>query len=74
MRDHSLICSLGEIRREQEDEVSGIGRGKLGHLLVWRAHGGLVPSLFSGDILHLRRAHLRRRENQQWGGIRVVTL
>ena len=67
-RSHSLISSLGEIQREQEDEVSGIGRGKLGRLLAWRAHGGLVPSLFSGELLVLRRAH------HQWGGLRELRL
>jgi hypothetical protein len=56
-RGHSLICSLQEFEREKEDEVSGIGRGKLGRLLAWREPVGLEPSLFSGELLHLRRAH-----------------
>jgi hypothetical protein len=47
---HSLICSpreLGEEQRdEQRDEDGGYGRGKLGCLLSWRAHGGLDPLLF----------------------------
>jgi hypothetical protein len=73
-RGHSLICSLQEFEREQEDEVSGRGRGKLGCLLAWRAHGGLVPCLFTEELLHLRRVHLRRRAHQQWGGLRVVRL
>ena len=71
-RGHSLICSLQEFEREQEDEVSGIGRGKLGRLLAWRAHGGLVPSLFSGELPVLRRAHLRRRAHHQWGVLREL--
>ena len=66
MRGHSLICSLQEFEREKD--VSGIGRGKLGHLLAWRAHGGLVPSLFSGELPVLRRAH------HQWGGLRELSL
>jgi hypothetical protein len=73
-RGHSLICSLGEIEREQEDEVSGIGRGKLGRLLAWRAHGGLVPCLFIEELPVLRRAHLRRRVHHQWGGLRELRL
>jgi hypothetical protein len=73
-RVHSLICSLGEIQRKQEDDVLGIGRGKLGHLLAWRAHGGLVPSLFSGELPVLRRAHLRRRAHHQWGVLRELRL
>jgi hypothetical protein len=73
-RGHSLICSLLEFEREQEDEVSGIGRGKLGCLLAWREPASLVPSLFSGELLHLRREHLRRRAHQQWGGLRERSL
>jgi hypothetical protein len=68
-RSHSLIFSLQEFEREQEDEVSGIGRGKLGRLLAWRAHGGLVPSLFIEELAVLRRAHLRRRVHHQWAGL-----
>jgi len=60
-RGHSLICSLLEFEREQDDEVSGIGRVKLGCLLAWREPSGLVPNLFSEELLLLRRAHLRRR-------------
>jgi hypothetical protein len=67
-RGHSLICSLQEFEREQEDEVSGKGRGKLGFLLAWRAHGCLVRSLFSGELPILRRAH------HQWGGLRELSL
>jgi hypothetical protein len=37
-RGHSLICSLQEFEREQEDEVSGRGIGSLGASL----HGGLM--------------------------------
>jgi hypothetical protein len=62
---HSLICSLGEIQREQEDELSDIGRGELGYLLAWRAHGDLVPSLFIEELPVLRRAHLVRRAHHQ---------
>ena len=73
-RGHSLICSLLEFEREQEDEVSGRGRGNLGRLLAWRDHGGLVPCLFTEELLDLRRAHLRRRVHQQWGGLRELSL
>jgi hypothetical protein len=60
--------------REKEDEVLGIGKGKLGHLLAWRAQGGLVPCLLTKELPYLRRAHLRRRVHHQWGGLRVVRL
>jgi hypothetical protein len=63
-RGHSLICSLLEFEREQEDEVSSIGRGNIGRLLSWRESTGLVPSLFSGDFPVLRKAHLRRRAHK----------
>jgi hypothetical protein len=68
-KDHSLICSLLEFEREQDDEVSSIGRGKLGSLLAWRESAGLVPSLFSGEL-----PVLRRRAHHQWGALRVVRL
>jgi len=54
---HSLICSLLEFEGEQEDEVSGIERGNIGSLLAWRGSTGLVSSLFSGELLHMRRVH-----------------
>jgi hypothetical protein len=73
-RGHSLICSLQEFEREQEDEVSCRGRGKFGRLLAWRAHGGLVPCLFTKELPLLRRVHLVRRVHQEWGGLRVVRL
>jgi hypothetical protein len=47
-RGHSLIFSLLEFEREQEDKVLGIGRRNIGILLAWRESTGLVPSLFSG--------------------------
>ena len=56
-RGHSLICSLQEFEREKEDEVSGRCRGKLGHLLAWRAHGSLGPYYLMLIILAWRRAH-----------------
>jgi hypothetical protein len=58
---HSLICSLREIQREQEDEVSSIGKGNIGCLLAWRAHGILVPSLFIEELLVLRRAQKTKK-------------
>jgi hypothetical protein len=61
MKAYSLICSLLEFEREQEDEVLGTGRGNIRILLAWRDLVVLVPSLFSGDIPVMRRAHLRRR-------------
>jgi hypothetical protein len=73
-RGHSLICSLLEFEREQEDEVSGIGRGKLGRLLAWRESTDLVPSLFSGELPVLRRAYLRRRAHHQLGILREIRL
>ena len=72
-RGHSLICSLLEFEREQEDEVSGIERGKFGCLLAWRESVGLVPSLFSGELPVLRRAHLRM-VHHQWGGLTELIL
>jgi hypothetical protein len=72
-RGHLLIYSLQEFERGQEDDVSSIGRGKLGRLLAWRESAGLVPNLFSGELLHLRRVYLRRA-HQQWGCLRVVRL
>jgi hypothetical protein len=73
-RGLSLICSLLEFEREQEDEVSGIGRGKLGRLLAWRESTGLVLSVFSGELPVLRRAHLGRRAHHQWGVFRELRL
>jgi hypothetical protein len=40
---HSVVCSPRELGEEREDEDGGYGRGKLGCLLSWRAHGGLDP-------------------------------
>jgi hypothetical protein len=73
-RGHSLICSLQGFEREKEDEVSDRGTVNIGSLIVWRAHGGLVPCLFTKELLDLRRAHLRRRAHRQWGGLREINL
>jgi hypothetical protein len=60
-----LLCSLEEKEKGQEDENGSIGRGELGHLLAWRAHGGLGPSLFMVITLARRRAHHRRGVHSQ---------
>jgi hypothetical protein len=73
-RGHSLIFSLLEFKREQEDKVSGIGRGNLGILLAWRESTGLVPSLFSGELPVLTRVHLRRRLHPQCAELREIIL
>jgi hypothetical protein len=58
---HSLLCSLGEFEEEHEDEVGGIGRGKLGQFYSWRSYGSLGPYYLVVFILAWRRAHYSRR-------------
>jgi hypothetical protein len=45
----------------QEDGNGSIERGKLGHLLPWRARGGLGPYYLLVLVIARRRAHLWRR-------------
>jgi hypothetical protein len=40
-RPHSLLCSLEEKEKRQEDEKSCIGRGELGCMLPWREASSL---------------------------------
>jgi hypothetical protein len=54
---HSFIYSLGELEREYEDEVGGIGRGQLGRFYSWRSYGSLGPYYLVVIILAWRRAH-----------------
>jgi hypothetical protein len=56
----SLVCSPKELGEGQGDGNGSNGRGELGCLHSWKAHGGLGPILFVVITLAWRRAHHRR--------------
>jgi hypothetical protein len=54
---HLFICLLREELLEDGDEVSFVRRLELGRLLSWREACIICHSLFTGEVLLLRRAH-----------------
>jgi hypothetical protein len=54
---HCLSCSLRKEFFLDGDEVSFVRRVELGHLLSWREACIICHSLFTGEVLLLRRAH-----------------
>jgi hypothetical protein len=62
---HCLSCSLREEFLLDGDEVSFVRRLELGRLLSWREACLISLSLFTGEVLLLRRAHCQIGAHQQ---------
>jgi hypothetical protein len=55
----SLLCSLEEKEKGQEDEDGRIGRGELGRMIPWREASSLGLSYLMVITSARRRAHHR---------------
>jgi hypothetical protein len=62
---HLVICLLREELLEDGDEVSFVRRLELGRLLSWREACLISLSLFTGEVLLLRRVHCQIGAHQQ---------
>jgi hypothetical protein len=65
-RLHSLLCSLEEMEKGQEDENRSKGRGELGSMLPWREASSLSLGYLMVITSARRRAHHRSGCTATW--------